>query len=70
MSEDPLASLRIEDLWDALLSRQADQARSAFRTLDAEQQRAVMAHLQRMTTEPGWHPEQRISAQAALEALE
>lgn len=69
MSEDLTSYLELEDLWDALLSRQADQVRAAFRTLNAEQQRAVRLHLQRMTTEPGWHPEQRISAQAALEAL-
>jgi hypothetical protein len=69
MSEDLSTYPELEDLWDALLSRQADQVRSAFRTLNSEQQRAVRLHLQRMTVEPGWHPEQRISAQAALEAL-
>jgi hypothetical protein len=69
MNEDLSTYPELEDLWDALLSRQADQVRSAFRTLNSEQQRAVRLHLQRMTVEPGWHPEQRISAQAALEAL-
>lgn len=69
MSEEPSSPLSIEDLWEALLSRQTGQVRSAFQTLDPEQQSAVMAHLQRMTQEAGWHPEQRNSAQAALEAL-
>jgi hypothetical protein len=70
MSEDPSSYLSIEDLWDALLSRQADRVRSAYCTLDAEQQRFVLTHLKRMTQEPGYHLEQQISAQAALEALE
>lgn len=70
MNELPSPDLNIEDLWDALLSRQAQQVRSAFDALNAEQQRAVRAHLQRMADEPGWHLEQRVSARAALEALE
>lgn len=70
MSQPPSSLLNIQDLWDTLLSRQAEQVRSAFALLDPEQQRAVLAHLQRMTEEPGWHPEQRLSAQAALEALQ
>jgi hypothetical protein len=69
MSEEASTFLSIEDLWQALLSRQAAQVQAAFGTLDSEQQSAVIAHLRRMTQEPGWHPEQRISAQAALEAL-
>lgn len=70
MSEDPTLFPNIENLWDALLSRQAEQVQTAFRSLDGEQQQAVYAHLQRMASETGWHPEQRLSAQAALDALE
>ena len=65
MTGDP-----IELLWDALLSRQVDQVRAAFSGLQPQEQQAVMEHLQRMAGEPGWHREQRISAQAALEALQ
>jgi hypothetical protein len=70
MSQDLSDYLDIEDLWDALLSRQAERVRAAFGSLDIEHQHAVSAHLQRMASEDDWHPEQRLSAQAALAALE
>jgi hypothetical protein len=60
----------LEILWDGLLSREAGRVRAAFATLNEAEQQAVRAHLQRMACEPGWHPEQRLSAQAALQALE
>ena len=63
------SSYKLEDLWDALLSREPGQVRKAFAGLDEGERLAVRAHLQRMATQPGWHREQRISAQAALEAL-
>ncbi|MGE5224267.1 MAG: hypothetical protein ACM3PY_17660 [Omnitrophica WOR_2 bacterium] len=59
----------LEKLWDDLLSRQDDQVRSAYQSLTSDEQGAVLEHLQRMAAEPGWHPEQRLSAQAALRAL-
>jgi hypothetical protein len=58
-----------EELWDQLLSRQPKKVQTAFENLSAQEQHAVLDHLQRMATEPDWHPEQRISAAAALEAL-
>jgi hypothetical protein len=70
MSESLPTFQCLDDLWSALLSRQAEQVRLAYRSLDAEQQRSVRAHLLRMVHEPGWHAEQRISAQAALDALQ
>lgn len=59
----------LEILWDALLSRDPEQVRKAFDCLSPRIQRDILAHLHRMATEPDWHPEQRISAQAALDAL-
>jgi hypothetical protein len=58
-----------ETLWESLLSRQPEQVRAAFNSLDPGGQKLVLEHLQRMTGEDGWHPEQRLSAQAALDAL-
>ncbi len=58
-----------EDIWEALLSRETEQIRHAYDGLSAEEQQAVLAHLKRMTSEPGWHPEQVLSAQAALKAI-
>jgi len=59
----------LELLWDNLLSRQPDQVQEAFGILSSMEQQAVLAHLKRMVDEPGWHSEQRLSAQAALSAL-
>jgi hypothetical protein len=59
----------LELLWDNLLSRQPDQIREAFGALSPVEQQAVLAHLKRIVNEPGWHSEQRLSAQAALSAL-
>lgn len=60
---------KLEGLWERLLSRQPEEVRTAFLSLSTREQEAVLAHLGRMVTEPGWHPEQRTSAQAALDAL-
>jgi len=59
----------VEQLWDNLLSRQHKLVRAAFESLGEDEQVAVLAHLRKMTSEPDWHPEQRASAMAALEAL-
>jgi hypothetical protein len=59
----------LEDLWDALLSRDAQHIRAAYNSLAVEDQKAVLDHLINMVNEPGWHTEQRISARTALEAL-
>lgn len=60
---------RLEILWERLLSRQAKLVRAAYAGLGVDDQQAVVAHLQRMSSEAGWHPEQRKSARAALRAL-
>jgi hypothetical protein len=60
----------LESAWDNLLSRNPALIRLAYAALDEESQKNVLAHLQKMSTEPGWHPEQVQSAQAALQALE
>ena len=59
----------LEQIWDSLLSRESGVVRQTFATLDEQEQAAVLAHFHKMVSEPGWHPEQRISAKAALEAL-
>jgi hypothetical protein len=67
MNEPTGANLEI--LWELLLSRQPEEVLKAFNRLTRQEQVAVTAHLQRMATEIGWHPEQRRSALAALAAL-
>ena len=61
--------LDIDNLWDHLLSRQPELVRAAYQSLTPAEQQDVLAHLQRMVSESGWHPEQIASAQAALDAL-
>ncbi len=53
-------------LWDDLLSRQPKSIKAAFASLGETDQQKVLEHLQRMVNEPGWQPEQRLSAEAAL----
>lgn len=60
----------LEELWDNLLSRENDKISRAFRSLSEQEKQAVHAHLVRMATEEGWHPEQKISAEAAIRAIE
>ena len=57
------------DIWGMLLSRQPDEIEQVYANLDADQRDAVLDHLHKMATESGWQPEQRISAQAALDAI-
>ena len=60
----------LETLWEKLLSRQPDLVRAAFSGLAAQERQSVVAHLRSMASESGWHTEQRLSAQSALDALE
>ena len=63
-SPDPL-----EAFWDWLLSGQPELIRQAYSDLDEAERQSVLAHLARMASEPGWQPEQRASARAALDVL-
>jgi hypothetical protein len=58
-----------ESLWEDLLSRQPKTIEAAFFSLSDPEQQMVIQHLQRMVLEDGWQPEQRLSAQSALDAL-
>ena len=59
----------LEEIWGALLSREVDMIRQAYSSLDVGSRKAVLNHLHTMVTDTGWHPEQVLSAQAALDAL-
>jgi hypothetical protein len=59
----------LEQIWEALLSRDELRICSIYNRMNIEEQQAVLTHLRRMVSEPGWHTEQRISAQKAIEAL-
>ncbi len=59
----------LEYIWDNILSRSPERIRKVFTQLDEASQREVIAHLQKMISESGWHTEQVVSAKAALDAL-
>jgi hypothetical protein len=59
----------IEALWEEILSRQLERIQKAFAPLSPEEKTAVLKHLKGMVSEPGWHPEQVVSASQALDAL-
>ncbi len=59
----------LDAFWENMLSRDPARVREAWGTLTVEERLAIHAHLVRMTTEEGWAEPQRISAQAALDAL-
>jgi hypothetical protein len=58
-----------EYLWETLLSREPDRILLAYESLQPDQKIAILEHLQKMVSESGWQPEQRNSAQAALDAV-
>jgi hypothetical protein len=56
-------------LWETLISREHDRILRAYESLQPDQKIAILEHLQKMVSESGWQPEQRNSAQAALDAI-
>ena len=59
----------LDHLWSNLLSRQPALIREAFEGLNPSEQQSIIGHLRKMAYEAGWQPEQRLSAQAALNVL-
>ncbi len=62
--------LSVEQLWDNLLSREPEKIKTTFQHLNLSERSTVIEHLKRMTTEDGWHPEQKKSAQVSLQTIE
>lgn len=61
----------LEKFWEDVLSREEKRIRAAVNGLaDTEERQAVLNHLMAMATEPDWTESQRISARAALKALQ
>lgn len=59
----------LEIFWDAILSRRSEQIQTACSELDDKERFELIAHLKRMVNEEGWQPEQRKSAQVALDTI-
>jgi hypothetical protein len=60
----------IELIWDDILSREPERVLMRYNTLLPGEKMSVLEHLKCMRDEIGWHPEQRISAQIALDIIE
>jgi hypothetical protein len=60
---------RFDNIWELLLSRDPVRILKTYDSLPPDQKRAVLEHLEKMTSEPGWQPEQRLSARAALDVI-
>jgi hypothetical protein len=60
----------LEKTWDYLLSRDPHKIEQMYLSLDASSRHLVYAHLQKMVNEPGWQPEQVLSARMALQVIE
>ncbi len=58
-----------ESTWEVLLSREPDRILAVFASLSPPEREAVLAHLEKMVSEPGWQPGQRLSAETALDAI-
>jgi len=59
----------IEKLWDDILSRNPLKIRAAFESLSDQERGDMYTHLVKMSRDDGWHPEQKISANAALDVI-
>ncbi len=59
----------VELFWESLLSREPDQIKAAWNSIDRATQEQVLLHLQDMLNDEDWHPEQRASAEIALKVL-
>lgn len=61
----------LEEFWAEILSRDAERVRAAYRALPDDSERAaVYDHLLSMAMEDDWAEVQRLSAEAALMALQ
>lgn len=60
----------VELIWDGLLSKISERILHSYFQLDEESRQEVINHLQRMSTEEGWQPGQRESAQVALNIIQ
>lgn len=58
-----------ENPWEDILSRNPEKIKTAYGNLSEEEQKDVSSHLKKMSTESGWHKEQKISADTALEVI-
>ena len=59
----------MEEFWDAILSRNPNKIITAFKALPDQDKRNVIRHLNKMSTEDGWHAAQKISADTAIKII-
>jgi hypothetical protein len=59
----------LDQFWGDLLSRDPILIRNTFVRISKTDQGNVCRHLEKMANEKGWHPEQKKSAQVALDVI-
>jgi len=59
----------VEQFWDELLSRDPRRIKKSFEDLSDGDRQAVVDHLEKMTTETGYHSSQKRSAEIALKTI-
>ena len=58
-----------EDLWSAMLSEEKGKINNILLILSPSEVEFVFNHLNKITTEDGWHPSQQRSAAFALDIM-
>jgi len=58
-----------DNLWEDILSRDQEIIRKAYLRVSRNDQTAIKNHLQEMCGESDWHPQQKMSAEIALSAI-
>lgn len=59
----------IEKFWEEIFSRDPLRIKDAFATLSDQEQHEVYDHLKKMSCGDGWHLEQKVSADSALNVI-
>ena len=59
----------LDKIWGNLLSRDPILICKTFAQISKTDQGNVYRHLEKMASEKGWHPEQKKSAQVALDVI-
>jgi len=59
----------LEEIWENILCKDSERIRSAINSLDSADKKEIILHLEKMAHEEGWHPEQKSSAEYALNIL-
>lgn len=58
-----------EQIWDGILSQDSTLILATYNDENEANQKVILSHLQKMVNDEGWHLEQKMSAQIALDCI-